>query len=107
MSVFDGMSGALNATFGAPVTITPLAGAPATVRGILRESPLDVRDDSGRTHVTDVITLQVRKPIPAAMVKGSTVTAAAFPGQNFLILGVYPDRSPAADAFMVAEMERV
>jgi hypothetical protein len=107
MSVFDGMSGALSNVFGAPVTITPTAGAPVDVRGILRESPLDVRDDSGRTHVTDVITLQVRKPIPAAMAKGSMVTAAAFPGQSFLILGVYPDRSPAADAFMVAELERV
>lgn len=107
MSVFDGMTGALTAIFGAPVTITPTAGAPAEVTAILRENPREVMDDAGRPHWIETPTLQVAKPIPAALVKGSTVTAASHPSVTFRVLGVYADRSPAADAFMVAELERV
>lgn len=106
MSVFDGLAGALASIFGAPVTITPKAGAPVVAQGILRENPREVMDEAGQAHRVDTPTLQVCRPIPAALAKGATITAASHPGVTFRVLGVYPDRSPAADAFMVAELER-
>jgi len=107
MSVFDGLAGALATIFGAPVTITPERGLPATVQAILRENPREVMDNAGRPHWVDTPTLQVNKPIPDALAKGAIVTAASHPGVSFRVLGVYADRSPATDAFMVAELERV
>lgn len=103
MAVFDGMTGVLTSVFGASVTITPIAGAPATVRGILRELPQFEDDTDRRQHFVPQFALQVPKPIPAALVKGATVTEAS--GRTFTVLGVFPDRSPASDAFMVAHLE--
>lgn len=103
MGVFDGLAGALNAVFGAPVTVTPISGAAVSLRGILRELPEFEDDGDRRAHFVPRHALQVPKPIPAALVKGSTVTDAG--GRSFKVLGVFPDRSPAADAFMVAHLE--
>jgi len=106
MSVFDGLTGVLAAVFGAPVTITPVSGSAVVVRAILRETLVTDEDEGARDHALPVYTLQVRKPIPAALVRGSTATSAERPGETFLVRGVYPDRSPASDAFMVAALER-
>lgn len=105
MSVFDGLAGVLNSVFGAPVTITPVNGDAVIARGILRELP-QFEDDAGdRQHFVPQFALQVPKPVPAALIKGSTVTEAS--GRAFTVLGVFPDRSPASDAFMVAHLEEV
>lgn len=103
MTVFDGLAGALNAVFGAPVTITPEAGPAVTARGILRELPEFEADSDDRRHFVPQFALQVPKPIPAALARGATVTTAG--GTRYQVLGVFPDRSPAADAFMVAHLE--
>lgn len=103
MSVFDGLAGTLNAVFGAPVTITPETGDPVTVRGILRELPQFEDDADRRQHFVAQFALQVPRPVPAALAKGATVTHES--GRSFIVLGVFPDRSPAADAFMVAHLE--
>lgn len=101
------MAGALSRVFGASATITPASGPVAEVTAIFRENPREVVDDAGRVHVIDEPTLQVAKPVPAALVKGSTVAPSITPGRTFRVLGVYPDRSPAADAFVVCALEEV
>lgn len=103
MSVFDGLAGTLNAVFGAPVTITPPVGLAVTAKGILRELPQFEDDPDRRGHFVPQFAMQIPKPVPSALVKGATVTQAS--GRTFKVLGVFPDRSPAADAFMVAHLE--
>lgn len=106
MSIFDGLTGVLNAAFGAPVTINPAVGAAVTTRGIFREVLEFQADGDDRAHPVPMFVLQVPKPIPAALVRGSTVEGDAVPG-TFRVSGVWPDRSPAADAFMVAHLEKI
>jgi len=107
MSIFDGLTGALNAVFGAPVTITPPSGPPVTVTGQFRENPREVMGDDGRVMIIDTPTLQVRRPTPIALVKGAIVAPSIRSGETFRVLGVYRDRSPAADAYAVVAMEAV
>jgi hypothetical protein len=105
VSVFDGLTGVLDATFGAPVTITPKAGAPATVIGQFRENAREVLDPSGNVQVIDTPTLQVRRPLPAAVAVGARVEPSTRPGEVWRIRGIHRDRSPAADAYAVIELE--
>lgn len=105
MSIFDGLTGVLNATFGAPVTITPPAGAPWTGLGMFRDSPVDDLAALGRPYGTNVYTLQIQRPLPEAAVKDALVEPSIRPGESFRILGIYHDRSPAPDAFAVLELE--
>lgn len=105
MSIFDGLSGVLNATFGAPVTITPPAGAPWTGEGMFRDSPVEDIAALGRPYGTNIYTLQIPRPLPDAAVNGATVEPSIRPGESFVIIGIYHDRSPAADAFAIIELE--
>jgi hypothetical protein len=105
MSVFDGLTGVLNATFGAPVTITPEAGPPWTGLGQFRDSPVEDVAALGRPYGTSVWTLQIQRPLPEAAQRGAIVEPSIRPGESFRVLGVYRDRSPAADAYAVLELE--
>lgn len=104
MSVFNGMTGVLTAVFGASGTITPPSGAPVTITAIVREVQDFVSDGDQRLHRLPMYLLHVRKPVPAALVRGATVSGFGRTEQ-FKVLDVYPDRSPASDAFMIAELE--
>jgi hypothetical protein len=105
VSLFDGITGVLNATFGAPVTITPPAGEPWAGRGMFRDSPVDHIAALGRPYGTNIFTLQIQRPLPEAAVVGAKVEPSIRPGESFRVLGIYRDRSPAADAFAILELE--
>lgn len=105
MSVFDGLTGVLDAVFGAPVSIYPPAGAPWHGLGQFRDSPVEDIAALGRPYGTSVFTLQIRRPLPDAAVKGAIVEPSIRPGEKFRVLGLYRDRSPAADAYAILELE--
>lgn len=103
-TVFDGIAGVLTAVFGASGTITPPSGPAVTLSGILRENPDWQSDGDQRDHYVPVYTLQVKKPAPPELVRGATVSGFGHPS-TFRVSGVFADRSPANDAFMVAHLE--
>lgn len=105
MPLFDGLTGVLDATFGAPVTITPPAGPPWTGVGQFRENPREVMGQDGMVHVIDTPTLQIRRPLPEAAVRRAIVEPSERPGETWRINDIYRDRSPAADAYAVLELE--
>lgn len=108
MSIFDGISDALNDTFGASVTITPPAGAPWTGTAMFRDSPVEDIAALGRPYGTNIYTLQVPRvdgKLPSAVVNGAMVEPSIRPGERFIVIGVYHDRSPAMDAFGIVELE--
>ncbi len=105
MSALDLIADVVNATFGDPVTITPPAGAPWTGQGIFRDSPVDDIAALGRPYGTNVFTLQIQRPLPDAAVVDALVEPSIRPGEAFRVLGIYRDRSPAANAFAVLELE--
>ena len=107
MSIFDGLSGVLNATFGAPVTITPPTGSPVSLIGQFRENPREVMDGEGLVHVIDTPTLQILRPLPAAAVKRAIVAPSIRPGETWRVVDIHRDRSPAADAYAVLELEKI
>jgi hypothetical protein len=104
-SLFEGMTAALDDAFGDPVEVIPAAGPSTTVVGQFRENPREVVNPAGLVVTIDTPTLQVAKPIHAALVKGSRVRPEVLPGATFTIVNVHRDRSPAADAYMIFELE--
>lgn len=109
MSVFDGLTGVLNATFGAPVTVTPKVGSPVQIVAQFRENAREVMTDAGVPVWVDTPTLQVARAadgsLPAAIVKGSLVEPSIRPGEAWRIRDIYRDRSPALDAYAVCALE--
>jgi hypothetical protein len=106
-TVFDGMAGILNAVFGAPVIITPPLQSPQSVQGVFRDGPIEVMSEEGRPVWFDALTLQVNRSAAAIAVMDATVTVASRPCDTFRILTAHQTRSPANDAFIVCELERV
>ena len=106
-SVFDGLAGVLNAVFGAPVSITPPGSIPQRVNAVLRVGPIEVLTEDGRPVWFDAVTLQVQRCDAAIAVTDALVAAPNRPGETYRILSAHLTRSPAADAFVVCEMERV
>ena len=104
-TVFDGMTGVLNAVFGAPVTI--LGDFPQVVQAIFREMPYEQEIGDGRTIVEVTPTVQIRKSDIASLSKGDVVAPAATPGRSFTVLKPIPSGSPAADAFITWVLEEV
>lgn len=96
MSIFDGVAGALNSTFGAPVTIYPGGGAGAEIRAVFRHELREISDDEGGVTLS-------REAVFKAQV-GDVETLA--PGDQVDINGVSyrvshrePNANPASDRF--------
>jgi hypothetical protein len=105
-SVFDGMAGVLHDVFGAPVTVTPPNGPAFTVHAVLRQfSEMDSIVD-GRTLRVHWATLEMPASAPAVPV-GATVTGTAVPGRVFRVLARVESTSPAADAPIRYDLQRV
>lgn len=106
-SVFDGMATALNGVFGADVTLTRLAGgAPETIRAVFRREPVEVAQQDGPDVIVAMPTLRVPVDV-AQLVMGDLVQTAIAPGETFRVANGRIAPSPAADGFVVYELESV
>lgn len=103
-SVFDGLSGALNSVFGAPVTFTKTDQAPVTLVAVFREQPVEQEIADGR--IVSVITPTVRVQKSDL---GLAVRDVVDPGhgKTYVVLQAMPSGSPAADAFVTYLLEEV
>lgn len=94
-SVFDGMSGVLNDVFGAPLTVTLVAGGGVDVRGILRDREIEVAGEDGEPVVTVQPTLRIpRSDFTDQMGEDDTVEQGA---RRYRVLYRVPPESPADD----------
>lgn len=107
MSLFDGMAGILTDVFGAPVTYTPAGGAPVQVSAVFRAAPIEVSDGEGHTTLITAPTLRVRRDILPGLRRDDRVEPSIRPGEVYEVINVLPTASPASDAFVIAELERI
>lgn len=104
-ALFDGMAGALNEVFGAPVLYRPLAGEVAVIQSVFRTEPVTVLDQDGGAVVIAEPTWRAPKDKVFGAVRGDLIE----PGdaKTYRILRRIPNPSPATDAFAVFAMEEV
>lgn len=103
-SVFDGMTGVLNAVFGAPVAIS--GSFTGTVQAVFRETPIEQEIADGRVAVVVMPTLRLTRDV-AQLARGDLIAPSETPGRTFTVLQSFPSGSAAADAFVTYALEEV
>jgi hypothetical protein len=101
--VFGGMAGALNVMFGGPIFYIPLTGAPRFIKSVFRETPITVTGPDGGDVLIVAPTWRVPKVLLSDAARGDQVEVSD--GRRFKVLNQIPSGSPAADAFMLYQME--
>lgn len=104
-SVFDGMAGALNSIFGAPILVFPAVGRSFTVQSIFREEPIQVTGEDGRDVLITAPTWKVPQDLARALRRGDRIQPVTG-GPWFKVLNQIHSGSPATDRFVIFEMER-
>lgn len=102
--LFDGVAGLLAGTFGSTVTHTPAGGSAASVQGIFRSIPVEAAEDDGRIALVVASSLQVLATDAAGIAYGDTI--APGDGATYTVRGRMPSGSPAADAFVLFQLEK-
>lgn len=105
MSVFDGLAGVLNGMFGATVSHTPQGQAAVDIEAVFREEPIAVTDDDGRDVLIVAPTLRVQKPTADTIAAKDTIAPGN--GRTYRVVNRHPNGSPAADAFVIFELEEI
>jgi hypothetical protein len=103
-SAFDGMTGVLNEVFGSPVVLTRQGDGPVTVTAVFREMPVEDDVADGRSVVTMMPTLRLRKT-DGDLAKGDLVAPGN--GKTYVVLRPIQTASPASDAFVFYPLEEV
>lgn len=104
-SVFDGLSGVINATFGSPVPWTPDGGIATAVQSVFRETPISVATEDGHSVLITAPTWRVPRPAADLVQTGDTIEPAT--ARFFRVLNKVGNGSPAADAFVIFELEEI
>ncbi len=104
-SVFDGMAGLLNVTFGGPVIHTPEIGPQVTIQAQFRKRPIEVLDRDGVAMLMMHPSLRVPEPVASAIKDGDHIVPAS--GVIYRVLNRHPSGSPAADAAVIFELREV
>jgi len=104
-SVFDGMTGVLDDVFGDPVLVTPKGGVAREERAVFREGPVLVLGRDGQEVTTVIPTLSGDRRQLSDLVRGSLVVPGN--GKTYRCLSALPSGSPAEDARLTIELERV
>lgn len=103
-SVFDGLAGALNSVFGAPVSIYPGGGAAVEIRAVLRDAEVEVVGEDAEPVLTTQPTLRAIAADVAALEDGDRVVAG---GRDFRVRYRLPVESPATDRFEAFVLKEV
>lgn len=104
-SYFDGLAGLLTGVFGGSVSHTPPGGSAVVIDAVFREEPVTVPGDDGRDVLILSPTLKVPADHAAGIVRGSGIAPGN--GKTYEVLNGQPGGSPAADAFIIFELEEV
>jgi len=104
-SVFDGLSGVINATFGSPIDWRQNGGVPVSVQSVFRETPISVATEDGHSVLITAPTWRVPRPAADLVQAGDTISPSF--DKFFRVLNKIGSGSPAADAFVVFELEEV
>lgn len=104
MGIFDGMTGLLDAVFGDTVTVIPIGGEAREVVAVFREAPFAVEND-GVAFTTVLPTLSADRRLIEDLVDGGVVEPNT--GVRYRCLSALPTGSPAVDARLTIELERL
>jgi hypothetical protein len=105
-SIFDGMAGVLNDVFGAPVMVFPVAGGMLTGNAIFRDTPISVATEDGHSLLVTSPTLRMQRPDADQIAAGDEIQPDG-DARRFRVLNRLASGSPAADAFVVFELELI
>lgn len=103
MSLFDGMAGLLNDVFGGPVMIIPRSGGSFNVQAVFRSEPIEVADADGGSVWIGAPTLKVPADIAPKLAREDRIRPGN--GKTYIVLNRVPGESPAADGFVMFELE--
>ena len=104
-SIFDGMTGILNDTFGGPVMHTP-NGAPAVeIKAVFRRAPIQILQDDESEVLVMAPTLTVPEPVASAIAVDELIQPAG--GSIYRVLKSHKSGSPALDAAVVFQLREV
>lgn len=104
-SVFDGLSGVINATFGSLIPWTQNGGATTLVQSVFRETPISVATEDGHSVLITAPTWRVPRPAADLIQTGDTIEPSTY--RFFRVLNKIGSGSPAADAFVIFELEEI
>lgn len=103
--LFDGMASLLTGVFGAPVSYTPAGGVTRAVASVFRETPIEAIDQDGHPILIMGPTWRVQKQLVPEVKKGDVIDPGN--GKIYSIRNVQPTGSPATDAAVICELERI
>lgn len=104
-SVFDGIGRICTTAFGAGVTYLA-AGKPArVVPSKFREAPVEIEDDDGRMVLIIAPTWWVRRDLVPEIARGDRIEPGN--GKTYTVITDRPNGSPASDATLMCELERI
>ncbi len=104
MSIFAGMTGILNQVFGAPVLLCPRSGGQMTIQAVFRREPIEVDQEGGRSVLIAAPTLKVPEPVASTICRHDIIEVE---GLRYVVLNKMPGASPAADRFVMFELEEI
>lgn len=99
------MSSAVNRALGDSVKTYPAGGAEVVIRGIFREEPVEVLDSDGNPVLTIGPSLQIQKPDIGALIRDDVIDPDN--SKTYRVTTSWPSGSPASDAFVVFDLERI
>jgi len=99
------MSGILNAVFGAGVLWTPDGGSATEIRAVFREIPVRVPSEDGGETLVVSPTVEIPRPAADAVARGDVITPGN--GNSYSVIARHPKGSPAGDAFVLFELEKI
>lgn len=103
--LLDGMAGVLSDMFGAPVSHTPAGGSAVQITGVFRQEQVRIADETLGEYLDMRPLLRVLPDVAAGISRGDTI--APGDGQTYKVLARQPSGSPALDAFVIFELERI
>lgn len=106
-SIFDGMTGVLDGVFGAPVLVSVPGGGSHQVSGVFRREPTEVAGDDGEPVIISAPTLRIRRDAVREFGRGCEVRPSIEPGSVYRVVNQIQTASPAADGYLMVELEFV
>jgi hypothetical protein len=105
-SLFAGMSGIIVGTFGQPdILYVPKVGGARRIPGVFREAPTEAIDQDGHPVLIVAPTWRVQRHLVPEIAKGDRIEPGN--GKIYAVLNHDPSGSPAEDAFLICELERI